>query len=58
MVTPTAARRATGRDGIDQPVQDASIDTPKGRGRRTAAERAIASQAVSSTETSPTITWR
>jgi hypothetical protein len=58
MVTPIADRNATGRDGIAQPAQTPSISTPNGRGRRTAADRAITSRLVAWTDSTPTIRWR
>jgi len=54
----TAARMATGRDGIAQPDQTPANSTPNGRGRCTAAERATASSATAWTEMTPTIRCR
>ena len=48
----------TGRDGIDQPAHTPSISTPKGRGRRTAADRAMATRLVAWTEMIATIMCR
>ena len=58
ITTRMADRKATGRDGMAQPVQAPSISTPNGRGRRTAADSPSRTRPTTWKEISPTIRCR